>query len=298
MSRLTLIAIAAIPMMVFLTPGALAQEVSEQNTPESNRVELVVVEPVAPRLPLWEAGVFGAGISQPAYPGAEERANLLLGLPLFIYRGEYLRIDRGTVGVRAIKTPRTEVDVGFAASLGSRAADSEARRGMDDLGTLLEFGPRLKINLGDVSEGRSDSRIQLALRSVFDADDHFSYRGIAFEPQWVRDMHLPNGWLVSTNLGAVFGDQKLADTFYRVAPSEATPNRPRYDARSGLIALRASLFASRLFTPDVRVFSYLRLDSVEGAANQNSPLVRRDSGWSVGLGFAWTLSHSERSAKD
>lgn len=293
MPRLTLIVIAAISMMVFLTPGALAQEVSAQSPPESHRVE-----PVMPKLPLWEAGVFGAGISQPAYPGAEDRASLLLGLPFVVYRGEYLRIDRSTVGVRAIKTQRTEVDVGLAASLGSRASDSEARRGMDDLGTLLELGPRLKINIGDVSGDRSDSRIQLALRSVFDADDHFRYRGIAFEPQWVKDMHFLNGWLVSTNLGAVFGDQKLVDTFYRVAPDEATSTRTSYDARSGLIALRASLFVSRLFTPDVRFFSYLRLDSVQGAANQSSPLVRRDNGWSVGLGFAWTLSQSERNAKD
>jgi outer membrane protein len=293
MSRLILVAGAAIPLLICLTPGALAQEVSEQNIPESHSVA-----PLKPRLPLWEAGVLGGGITQPAYPGADERASLVAGLPLFIYRGEYLRVDRGTVGVRAIKTPRTEVDVGLAASLGSRAADSEARRGMDDLGTLLEFGPRLNINLGDVSEGRSDSRIQLALRSVFDANDHFRYRGITFEPQWVKDMRFLNGWLVSTNLGAVFGDQKLVDTFYRVAPSEAIPARPSYEARSGLVALRASLFASRLFTPDVRFFSYLRLDSVQGAANQGSPLVRRDNGWTVGLGFAWTLAHSERSAKD
>lgn len=293
MSRLTLVAFAALAMMVFETPGALAQEVSEPGPAESNRVE-----PLAPRLPLWEAGVIGGGITQPAYPGADERASLLLGLPFVVYRGEYLRIDRSTVGVRAIKTERTEVDVGLAASLGSRAADSEARHGMDDLGTLLEFGPRLNISLGDVSAGRSDSRIQLPVRGVFDADDHFSYRGIAFEPQWVKDIRLPNDWLVSSNLGAVFGDQKLTDTFYRVAPAEATPTRPSYAARSGLIALRASLFASRLFTPDMRFFSYLRLDSVQGAANQGSPLVRRDYGWSAGIGLAWTLSHSERSARD
>lgn len=293
MPRLTLIAIAAISMMIFSTPCALGQEISEQSTPGASRAEQAV-----PSLPLWEAGVLGGGITQPAYPGADERASLLLGLPFVIYRGQYLRIDRGTVAVRAIKTPRTEVDVGLAASLGSRASDSEARHGMDDLGTLLEFGPRLKINLGEESGERSDSRIQLALRSVFDADDHFRYRGIAFEPQWVKDMHFLNGWLVSTNLGAVFGDQKLADTFYRVTPGEATPIRPAYVARSGLIALRASLFASRLFTPDVRFFSYLRLDSVQGAANQSSPLVRRDNGWTVGLGFAWTLSQSERSARD
>lgn len=293
MIRLMLTGFATMLMMVCITTTALAQQESELTTAES-----AVPEAVAPVLPLWEAGVVGGGYTQPAYPGAEERSNLLLGLPFVIYRGKYLRVDRGTVGVRAIKTPRAEVDIGFAASLGSRADNIEARRGMDDLGTLLEFGPRLKINLGEVVEGESESRIQFAARVVMDANDHLNYRGIAFEPQWVGDMRLDNGWNTSINLGAVFGDQKLVDTFYRVAPSEATSTRPSYDARSGLITLRASLFASRLLNPDVRFFSYLRFDSVAGAANYNSPLIRRDNGWSAGIGLAWTLSRSERSASD
>lgn len=254
--------------------------------------------PAVPGLPLWEAGVFGAGITQPAYPGADERASLLFGLPFVIYRGEYLRIDRSTVGVRAIKTPRSELDVGFAASLGSRAEGIEARRGMDDLGMLLEFGPRLKINIGDASADPGASRIQIPVRGVFDVNDHFRFRGIAYELQWVKDMELPKNWSVTTNLAAVFGDQQLVDTFYRVAPGEATPVRPAYAATGGLIALRASLWASHLFTPDMRIISYLRFDSVAGAANHGSPLIRRDSGWTVGLGLAWTLADSERSAKD
>lgn len=280
-------------MMIFLTPVAPAQEQIEPGTPAT-----INAEPNEPDLPLWEAGVLGTGLSQPAYPGAEERANRQLPLPLFIYRGKYLRIDRSTLGVRAIKTPRTEVDVGFAASLGSRSSDIEVRQGMDDLGTLLEFGPRLKINLGDVSEGRSESRIQFAIRSVFDANDHLSYHGIAFEPQWVIDVNLADGWLTSTTLGAVYGNQQLVDTFYRVTPAEATATRPAYDAQSGLISLRASLFASRMIAHDVRFFSYLRFDSVDGAANHSSPLVRHDNGWSVAVGIAWTLAHSGRSAKE
>ena len=163
---------------------------------------------------------------------------------------------------------------------------------------MLEFGPRLRINLGDVSEGKSDSRIQFPLRAVFDVNDHFSYRGLAFEPQWVKDVRLPADWLSSISLGAVFGDQQLVNTFYRVLPGEASDTRPAHDAKSGLIALRASFFVSRLFNSEVRFFSYLRLDSVDGAANHDSPLVRRDIGWSVGLGLAWTLARSERIAKD
>lgn len=256
------------------------------------------LKPPKPKLPLWEAGLLGLGITHPAYPGADEHTNLLLPLPYMIYRGELLRVDRDNVGVRALKTPRSELDVGFAAAPGSQASDVEARRGMDDLGVLVEFGPRLKINLGDEGEGRRASRIQLAVRGVFDATNYFKYHGIAFEPQWVKEVRLTSQWFTSYSLGAVYGDQKLADTFYRVIPEEATMSRSAYEARMGLIALRAGAFATRKLNSDMRFFSYLRLDSVQGAANQNSPLVKRDYGWSAGIGLAWVLAVSEHVAKD
>lgn len=285
--------VAGLSVMVFSAMPVVAQDQSDTVTTEPS-----LAESPASKLPLWEAGLFASGITQPAYPGAYESANLLFGVPFVIYRGEYLRIDRGTVGVRAIKTPRAEIDVSFSASLGSRADVIEARRGMDDLGTLLEFGPRLRINIGDAVAGERRSRIQIPVRSVFDVNDHFRYRGIAYELQWVTDMTLAADWDVTTSLGAVFGDQQLADTFYRVAPAEATATRPAYNASSGLIALRATIFASRLFKPEMRWGGYLRFDSLAGAANQDSPLVRRDTGWTLGLGLAWTLAQSEREARD
>ena len=289
--RPTLKTIAAMTVLAAIAQPLLAQEIIEAESKPLPRE-------YSTRLPLWEAGLLAGGITQPAYPGAEERASLLTALPYVIYRGEYLRADRGTVGVRAIKTPRTELDVGFGASLGSRADDIEVRRGMDDLGILLEFGPRLKINIGEVSDAQNSSRIQLPVRGVFDANDHFKYRGMSYELQWVKDMALPDNWEITTNLGAVFGDQQLADTFYRVAPAEATAVRPAYNAKSGLIALRATLWASRLFTPDARFFSYIRYDSVAGAANHDSPLVRRETGWTIGIGLAWALAYSDRKARD
>lgn len=286
----TLMAVAAICL---LTTSALAQDVPAQDSPSQ-------AAPVSakPRLPLWEAGLFGLGFTQPAYPGADDRASRVLGLPYVIYRGKYLRADRGSVGVRALKTPRVEVDVGFAASLGSSSSDIAVRRGMADLGYMIEFGPRLKVNLGDVSTGKSDSRLQFPLREVIDISYGFRSRGIAFEPEWVTGTRLPNRWFISTSLGAIFGDERLAGTFYGVAPGEATPTRPSYTARSGLIALRAGLLASHPFTPDVRLFYIMRLESLAGAANRDSPLVRRDTGWSAGIGLAWALARSERSASD
>ncbi len=250
------------------------------------------------KLPLWEAGLFGAGYTQPAYPGADDRTGQALVLPYVIYRGKYLRAERGSVGLRAMKTPRIEIDVGFAASLGSRSADIPARRGMADLGTMIEFGPRMKIKLGDLEDSSSNSRLQFPLREVIDVSYGFSSRGIAFEPQWVNDTRLANRWSISMSLGALIGDYRLADTFYGVDPAEVTPTRSAYTAKSGLIALRAGLFASQSVTPDVRTFYYMRIDSLAGAANRDSPLVRRDTGWSAGVGLAWGLASSQKGAND
>ena len=287
-----------ISCLLSFSSEAFSQELTDQEAPAILLTDPLNVEAHEPKLPLWEAGIFSTGLTHPAYPGADDQVMRVLALPFAIYRGKYLRIDRGTVGVRAIKTPRTEVDVGFSASLGSRSADVDARRDMDDLGTLIGFGQRLKINLGDVSTGKVDSKIQIGVRGVLDLDDHFSYRGLAFEPQWINAIHLLSGWDTTTNFSAILGDQQLVDTYYRVKPDEATATRPAYAAKSGLISLRVGVLATRLLTHDVRFFSYVQFDTVAGAANHSSPLVRRDSGWSAVVGFAWTLSRSERAASD
>ena len=146
-----------------------------------------------PAQPLWEIGIGAVAASQPAYPGAASNTSRAIALPFFIYRGEVVRAEQGNVGLRAIKTPRYELDIGFSASLGSSANDVPERIGMADIGTLVEFGPRLKINLGDISQGRSGIRLELPLRGVFDLSNSFANRGISFEPQLAFDVPLPGG---------------------------------------------------------------------------------------------------------
>ena len=133
----------------------------------------------AAALPLWELGAFGFGSSQQAYPGADEQLTRGLLLPYGQYRGRFLRADRETAGLRAVKTPVYELDVGVAGSFGGSSAEIGARRGMPELGTLLEFGPRLKVNLGQWGEGRHAGRwrLDLPLRGVFDVSDSAAYRG-------------------------------------------------------------------------------------------------------------------------
>ena len=248
-----------------------------------------------PAQPLWEIGVGAVAASQPAYPGSATHTNRVIALPFFIYRGDVVRAEQGNVGLRALKTPRYELDVGFSASLGSSANDVPERIGMPDIGTLVEFGPRLKINLGDVSQGRSGVRLDLPLRGVFDLSNSFANRGISFEPQLSFDVPLPGGWRGGVGLSAIFGSQKLNETFYTVTAAEALANRPAYTAQAGLLSTRASFGASKKLTPDLRVLGFVRLDSVAGAANSDSSLITKTTGASVGVGLAYTFGRSSSS---
>lgn len=245
-----------------------------------------------PAQPLWEIGIGAVAASQPAYPGAASNTSRAIALPFFIYRGEVVRAEQGNVGLRAIKTPRYELDIGFSASLGSSANDVPERIGMADIGTLVEFGPRLKINLGDISQGRSGVRLDLPVRGVFDLSNRFANRGISFEPQLSFDVPLPGGWRGGVGLSAIFGTQKLNETFYTVTAAEALANRPAYNAEAGLLSTRASFGASKKLTPDLRVLGFVRLDSTAGSANSSSSLITRNTGASIGVGLAYTFARS------
>jgi MipA family protein len=246
--------------------------------------------------PLWELGAFAIGVSQQAYPGSNQQVNRALALPFFVYRGDVLRADRDTAGIRAIKTPRFEVDIGVAASFGSNSDEIDARSGMRDLGTLVELGPRLKWNLG-AAPGGGRWRAEFPLRAVFDLSDGAANRGLSFEPELVLETARA-GWRYSASVSAVVADAKLARTFYEVTSVDATPLRPAYAAKRGLLAWRLGGFVSRELGADWRLFGFARLDSVAGAANEDSPLVRQTSGVSVGVGVAYTWMRSQQRGQD
>jgi len=246
--------------------------------------------------PLWEVGGVALGVSQQAYPGSDRQLQRGLAVPYVIYRGRFLRADSEGVGIRPIRTPTFELDVSAAAAFGSRASEDPARAGMPDLGTLVEFGPRVKWNLAGTPEtGRW--RIDLPLRGVFDLDERLDYRGAVFQPALV--WHRRNaGWNLTFAGSLLFADRRLAATFFEVAPAYATAARPAYEARAGLLATRLSASVSRELTRDWSVFGFARVESVAGAANRTSPLVRQTTGATVGVGVAYTWWRSARPAAD
>ena len=247
--------------------------------------------------PLWEVGAVGVGVSQQAYPGSDFQVRRGLVLPYFFYRGKVLRADRDTTGLRAIKTDTFELDLGVAGAFGSSSDKIEARRGMPDLGTLIEFGPRLRWVLG-AGPGGGTWRAVLPLRGVFDLSDRGAHRGMSLEPELQFRRRADAGWNYTASVGAIFADQRLAHTFYEVAPAYVRADRPAYEASAGLVAWRLGAFATHKLDRDWRVFGFARMDTVAGAANRDSPLVRRQTGFTAGMGVSWTWLRSDALAQD
>ena len=251
---------------------------------------------MAQDLPLWELGVGGFTASTPAYPGSENRSTRALVVPFAIYRGDVFRADQSGIGMRLFASDRVKLDLGLAASLPANSDDVPARDGMPDLGTLLEFGPRIKVQLTKPTP-TSGLRLDLPLRAVIEARGGLRTQGVTFEPKLVYEWDGPRGaWGVDANLGLVLGNAKINRYFYEVQPQFATLERPAYEADAGLMLVRAGLSGSRMLNPDVRVFAFLRYESYANAANRDSPLMKRDSGTSAGFGFAWSIKRSTRMA--
>lgn len=245
-------------------------------------------------LPLWELGVFAGTVTTPAYPGSSDRASRSLALPIFVYRGEVFRVERGDVGARLFSSDDIELDLGFSASLPASSDDLTVRKGMSDLGTLVEFGPRVKFTLARPAPG-TRVRLEVPMRAVLEFNNGVRQQGYAFEPELgleVRDVG--SGWSLSATASLFFGDKDLNNYFFGVSTPYATATRPAFDAQAGLITTRLGLRLAKSLTPDVRVYGFVRHELMEGATSKASPLFQQTTGTSVGVGLLWTLARSEQ----
>jgi outer membrane scaffolding protein for murein synthesis (MipA/OmpV family) len=120
---------------------------------------------------------------------------------------------------------------------------------------------------------------------------------MVFEPRIVFETgDTDRRWQADANAGAVFGNARLNEYFYGVAPRYASASRPAYRAGDGLMMTRLGLSLSYGVTPDWRVFGFARYDNYAHAANRDSPLFRKNSGLSLGVGFTWTAYRSRARA--
>ena len=248
----------------------------------------------AEQLPLWEAGLGATVLDFPHYRGSDERQTWILPLPYLIYRGEFLKADRGSVRGEFYRGERVEVDISVNGAIPVDSEDNSARRGMSNLDPTLEIGPNLTIKLLRSETMRVNLRFPL--RAVLATDfSNLRDQGWVFQPQLNVDFHdrFPGpGWNLGFGAGPLFGNQRFHAYYYSVAPQFATPLRPAYEADAGYGGLQFIGTLSKRFA-NYWVGGFVRAESLSDAVYADSPLVRQKHAVAAGIAFAWVFGRSK-----
>lgn len=249
-----------------------------------------------PAAPLWELGLGAAALRLPDYRGADVSHGYLLPLPYVVYRGQWLRADREGARAVLVDRPGWELNLSAHASAPVRSRDNPARAGMANLPATVELGPKLTARLWQAEDRSAQLDLLLPVRAVIAVSRSPHAVGAVAVPTLNLDLLRLAGWNVSVLTGADFGSRALHDHYYGVGAADATATRPAWTARGGYGGWHVLAAASRRFDR-TWVGVYLRHDRLGGAVFADSPLVRRPTALSAGIGVSWVLAQSTEEAR-
>jgi outer membrane protein len=250
--------------------------------------------------PLWEAGLGIAGIVFPDYRGSDELETYPVPLPYIIYRGKFLKADRDGVRGELFNRKYAELSVSVSGSVPVNSDDNDVRQGMPDLKPTLELGPSLDLHLWQSTAADINVDFVLPLRLPITLESSPRSVGWVFAPRLniaIENIGGAAGWEAGFGIGPLFASSKHHDYFYSVASRFATPERPVYDADGGYSGMHVLASLSKRF-PGYWVGAYVRIDNLQGAAFDDSPLVQQDYSLSAGIGIAWLIRKSKRMVEE
>ncbi len=236
-------------------------------------------------LPLWQVGAGVGGLSVPHYTGSDQRHNIPLVFPSFIYRGDRLRASREGVRGLFFSSENVSVDVGLAGGLPVYSSRNDARKGMPDIPLNIEIGPRLVARLYGDGNG-IDVLARLPWRIVGGIDGTTS--GWTLGPNLlVTNISLPLGFSAFASLGLKYGSVEYNNLFYGVEDRYSTSSRPAYRASQGISWYSFLFSAGRKFKSQFSTRLYLQWRTLSGSVVADSPLVKNQNYFGAGLLFTW-----------
>ena len=247
--------------------------------------------------PLWELGVGFSALLLPDYRGSDEYRVYPLPYPYFVYRGDVLKVDESKISGQIFKTDWILLDVSIYGYLPVKSSNNTARQGMEDLDPTFEIGPALKIKLLECKEDKYRLNLTLPVRAVFSTNfKSVSHEGWVISPRinFEKEDIIPQtGLNFGISAGPMFADRGYHEYFYTVDPAYATAARPAYSAGGGYSGSTVSIGLSK----DYKQFifnGFVSVDFLQGAAFENSPLVKRSTSFMTGISFTWIFFKSEK----
>lgn len=248
-----------------------------------------------PALPRWEAGLGAIGLYAPDYRGADQMRVRAFPLPYLVYRGDWLRADREGLRARLFEGDRVQFNFSAGIGLPVSSRRNEARRGMPEIDWVGEVGPAMNLRLARWDGGRTELDLRLPVRTAFALDNGVDYIGSVFGPSLrvgFRGIAGSEGTLLRIATGPLFATGDYHRFYYGVEPQFATASRPAYRPSGGYSGWDVSVNAVK-FSGRWRMFAFAGADFIGGAQFEDSPLIRRRTTWSTGVGFAYVFYQSE-----
>jgi outer membrane scaffolding protein for murein synthesis (MipA/OmpV family) len=255
----------------------------------------VSLVPASADAPLWELGAGATVLHLPHYRGADQTHTWTLPLPYVVYRGPVLRADREGARAVLLQTDRLDVDLSLAGTPPTRSDDNVARRGMADLPTILELGPVVNWTAARGADWKLDLR--LPVRAALGLGGEGGFKGWVATPQLRLSLPEAGGWRTALSAALVAQDRRYNEVFYKVAPSEALPDRPAYQPGGGRAGGYLQGAAARRIGP-WWIAGFARWDTLRGASFLDSPLVRQRDNWSAGIAVAYVFATSSRTGEE
>lgn len=175
------------------------------------------------------------------------------------------------------------IDLGTGLSLPTNSDENEAREGMDDLGFVLEMGPRLVYT---IFENDQDSLLMLLPYRFAIATD-FSYTkeiGTRINPEIEYTRILNDQFRIRLGFEMNYASEVYNDYIYEVKSSDATATREQFNGNEGYLG--TSVTAALIYKGSrFSAFAGLSYNRYDNSANRDSPLFKINEGSGVAFGL-------------
>ncbi|MBL4759751.1 MAG: MipA/OmpV family protein [Mariprofundaceae bacterium] len=243
-------------------------------------------------LPLWEMGLAAGVFSIPHYVGSDQRYTLPLAAPYIVYRGDIIRADSDGLRGRLFDKNGISLDLDFSFGLPVKSSN-RARQGMPDINLVGQVGPQINVLLEDNNQGS----LSIHLPWRFAMDTSPLYLGWVIEPsvRYKRYDLLPELHKMTLRIeaGLLYASQHYNHTYYGVDPIYATANRPTYQAKQGMHSYFADTSLHYNIDNNLSIAAVVRMRSLAGSVNRNSPLIRQNYYFSAGIAMVWSFVFSD-----
>ena len=243
--------------------------------------------------PKWEVGLGIGALVLPHYRGSDQEAFYAAPIPYLRYHGKRLKVDREGARFYFYEGDLVKVDMSAAFAFAVDSDKNRARVGMTDLESILELGPRIKLNLFESKDKDLRFRFGLPVRSALAVSvQSIDPIGWVVAPYLQLRYHF-HPWESALSVGPVWASNSYHDYFYSVTPEYATATRPVYDASSGFSGSRVAFSLSTRYK-SVFFGMFAKYDNLNNATFIDSPLIRQNDSFLMGLALSWVFENREK----